>query len=61
MTSSFFKKEKYRKIILLFWLDKLTYVLNHKISLPVDNIPLYLLKFQFVYFGLLAWYETVQN
>ena len=35
--------------------------MDKPISLPVDNLSLYLLKLQFTYFGLLAWYRIVQN
>ena len=59
--SSFFKRRNVEKLVSYVCLDKLIYFLNHKISLPVENPSLYLLNLQFLYFGLLSWYTTVQN
>ena len=60
LLSSFFKKGKCSKISVLCLFGE-DYLLNKKISLPVDNPSLYLSKLQFPYFGLLSLYRTVQN
>ena len=59
---SSFKKKIYikKKLFCFFDLGKLIHFKN-KISLLIDELLWYLSKWQFAYFRLLAWCETVQN
>ena len=55
------KKRSLEKLFCYSYVDELIYFLNNKISLLIGNLSSYLLKLQFVDFGLLAWFRTVQN